>query len=160
MFWRELFAAESCNIPNTISLTLAAPHRHQRSPYTHKKASTRPLPRTYTSKPFKKKPWNLRICCHIVVEKHRSFGATCYLHRHTFTIISFLHARPYFTREQSLCHFSSARLTSGTSMCHESVRDPNETISNTFFKYGVQKTNTNGITLNHNTWVPIHGILE
>ena len=37
MFWRGVFAAESCSIPNTISLTLAAPHHHQRPPYTHKK---------------------------------------------------------------------------------------------------------------------------
>jgi hypothetical protein len=61
---------------------------------------------------------------------------------------------------RSFIHFPSARLTYGTSMCDQSVCEPKVTISNIFFKYGEQKTNTNGITLNHKTWVLIHSILE
>jgi hypothetical protein len=127
MFWRRVLAAESCNPKHDFSHTCSS--QSPPTPTLHtQKAPTRPLPRTYTTKPFKE-PWNLGIWSCILVEKRRSFNVTCYLHRHTFTVISLLHARPYFTREQSLRHFPSARLTSGTSMCHESVCEPKETIS-------------------------------
>jgi len=152
MLWRGVFAADSCNPKHDFSHTCSS--SSPPTPTLHiQKAHTRPIPRNYTTK-ITLEPQDMKLY---------TGRKTPHFRRNLLPPPSHLYCHFFLT-----CETLFYPKTVSTSLPIGSLNFWNLDVpwkclwpkGNHFFKYVVQKTNTTGITLNHNTRVPIHGILE